>query len=101
MIKTKLFITAFALSLLFGSFSADARCTGCTTVGVVVDFDDPRTTYSAIVTYITWYTNAQGQHVHQVNYLTLTGTTMAYCQQQLNAVMASPGTSVVQFCQID
>jgi hypothetical protein len=93
----------FTISLLFGAVSAQAACTGCTAVGVSGpdDLDDPFATYSAVVSYITWHTNAQGRRYHQVNYLTLTGSTMAYCQQQLSAVTNSPGVSVVQFCQKD
>lgn len=93
----------FTFSLLLGAASAQAACTGCTAVGVGRDddFDDPSATYSAEVSYITWYTNENGQRTHRVNFLTLTGSTMAYCQQQLNAVLASPGVSVVQFCQKD
>ena len=93
----------FATSLLFGAVSAQAACSGCTAVGIAGpdDLDDPFATYSAEVKYITWHTNQHGQMVHRVNFLTLTGSTMAYCQQQLNAVLASPGVSVVQYCQKD
>ena len=93
----------FATSLLFGAVSAQAACSGCTAVGISGpdDLDDPFATYSAKVSYITWHTNHLGQTFHRVNFLTLTGSTMAYCQQQLNAVMASPGVSVVQYCQKD
>lgn len=92
----------FTISLLFGAASAQAACTGCTPIGPLdPDLDDPFATYSAVVSYITWHTNAQGRRYHQVNYLTLTGSTMAYCQQQLSAATNSPGVSVVQFCQKD
>ena len=102
--KSTMTLLLFLASLFLGITSAQAACTGCTPIGIGVgddDFDDPYATYSAVVTYITWHTNAQGQRYHRVNYLTLTGSTMVYCQQQLNAVMASPGTSVVQYCQQD
>jgi len=101
MIKSKISILLFALSMLLGAVSANAACSGCVLIGPVEEDFDPFATYSAIVTYITWHTNENGQHVHRVNYLTLTGSTMPYCQQQLTAVMNSPGTSVVQFCQKD
>lgn len=94
----------FVACLFLGFTSAQAACTGCTPIGIGVgddDFDDPTATYSAIVTYITWHTNAQGQRYHRVNYLTLTGSSMTYCQQQLNSVTASPNVSVVQYCQKD
>jgi|GEM_PF-2136743 len=102
--NSKITLLLFLASLFLGITTAQAACTGCTPIGIGVgddDLDDPYATYSAVVTYITWHTNAQGRRYHQVNYLTVTGSTMAYCQQQLNAVTASPGVSVVQYCQQD
>ncbi len=101
MIRSKISMILFTMSMLLGAFSANAICTGCVSVGPVEDDFDPAATYSAVVSYITWYTNENGQHTHRVNFLTLTGTTMAYCQQQLSAVMNSPGTTIVQFCHKD
>ena len=99
--KSKTSILLFTLSLLLGSLTANAACTGCVYVGPIDDDIDHLATYSAVVRYTTWHTNEHGQSYSRVNFLTLTGTSMAYCQQQLSAVMNSPGTSVVQFCQKD
>ncbi len=102
--KTKFKTGLFALSLLLGAVSAQAACNGCAPIGVGVgddDFDDPYATYSAVVKQYIWYTNSSGQRTGYWNYTTLTGTTMAYCQQQLSAVLGSPGTMLVQFCEKD
>lgn len=98
MIKSKISTFLFTLSLLLGALSAQAACSGCVVGVIKEDIIEPNATYSAIVSYTTWHTNEYGQTVHQVNFLTLTGSTMAYCQQQFNAVMNSPGTTAVQFC---
>ncbi len=98
---SKFSVLLFVTSLLLSASAAQAACTGCTPIGPVDIDRDPVYSYSAVVSYRTWYTNASGQHTSQINYLTLTGTTMAYCQQQLAAVTASPGVTVVQFCQAD
>jgi hypothetical protein len=91
----------FTGSLLLGAVSAQAACNGCVGTGPVdLDLDDIRS-YSAVVKYRVWYTNSNGQHTSRLEFLTLTGSTMAYCQQQLNAVLNSPGVSVVQHCQAD
>lgn len=91
----------FTGSLLLGAVSAQAACTGCVGTGPVdIDRDDIRS-YSAVVKYRIWFYNSSGQYTSQVQYLTLTGTTLAYCQQQLSAVLNSPGVSVVQYCQAD
>lgn len=101
MLKTKVLMAAVGASMLMGSFTANALCNGCVATGPIdVDLDDPRTTYSAVVKYRTWHSTGSGQ-TSQINYLTLTGSTMAYCQQQLSAVLNSPGVTVVQFCQAD
>ena len=102
MIKSKFTLALFVISMLLGGAAAQAACSTCVATGPV-DFepDDPRATYSAVVKYTTWAHNSSGQWTHTVNYLTLTGSTMAYCQQQLSAAMGTPGTSVVQHCQID
>ena len=100
MLRIKVLMAVFGVTMLLGTFTANALCTGCVSVQRH-DFDDPWTTYSGVVTYITWYTNEHGQHTHRVNYLTLTGDTMAYCQQQVNAALATPGTSLHQHCQAD
>ncbi len=104
MIKSKIKTGLFTMSLLLGAVSAQAACTGCVGIGIGVgddDFDDPFATYSAVVSYRIWYTNSAGQRTSRLNFLTLTGTTLAYCQQQLSAVTNSPGVTVVQFCQKD
>jgi len=91
----------FTGSVVLGAVSAQAACNGCVGTGPAdLDIDDARS-YSAVVKYRTWYINSNGHHTSQVNFLTLTGSTMAYCQQQLNAVTNSPGVTVVQYCQAD
>jgi hypothetical protein len=90
----------FTGSLLLGAASAQAACTGCVHTGPV-DIDPDIRSYSAVVKYRTWHYNSSGQYTSQVQYLTLTGSTMAYCQQQLASVTNSPGVTVVQFCQAD
>ncbi len=81
--------------------SVSARQNGY--VGVIKDPPPPPpgATYSATVKYTTWGYNSSGQYTSTVNYLTLTGTTMAYCQQQLNSVTNSPGVTVVQYCHMN
>lgn len=102
MIKSKFTLVLFVISMLLGGAAAQAACSTCVPTGPIEwEPDDPWATYSATVSYITWSYNRYGQYVHTVNYLTLTGDTMAYCQQQLSAATASPGVSVVQFCQKD
>ncbi len=99
--KSKLSVLLFTLSLLLGAVSAQAACTGCVATGPVdIDRDDIRS-YSAVVKYRIWVTTPSGTQTSQLQFLTLTGTTMAYCQQQLNAVTNSPNVTVVQFCQAD
>ena len=93
----KKIILVIALSSVIGSVLA----VPVGYIGKKIDRDPVGSTYSAQVKYTTWGYNSNGQYVSTLNFLTLTGTTMAYCQQQLSAVMASPGVSVVQFCQID
>ncbi len=102
MIKSKATLLLFTISMLLGAFSANAICSGCVFVGPAdPDFDDPAATYSAVVKQLIWYTNENGQQTTRWNYTTLTGRTLAYCQQQVSAVMASPNVSIVQFCQKD
>ena len=101
MIKTKLFMLAFAMSLVFGSFTASALCTGCTVIGVgpgddIIEYGS----FSARVRWTNPHYGPDGRY-YTYSYSTVTGTTMAYCQQQLNAVMANPNVSVVQYCQAD
>ncbi|WP_223789439.1 hypothetical protein [Marinicella meishanensis] len=91
----------FTGSLLLGAVSAQAACNGCVGTGPVdLDLDDIRS-YSAVVKYRVWFYNSNGQYTSQVQFLTLTGSTMAYCQQQLASVTNSPGVTVVQYCQAD
>lgn len=101
MIKSKITVLLFTMSMLLGAFSANAVCTGCTFEGPADDEIDMYGSFSAIVKQIIWYTNEYGQRTTRLNFTTLTGTTMTYCQQQLSAVMNSPGVTVVQFCQQD
>jgi hypothetical protein len=92
----------FAGSLLLGAVSAQAACSTCVATGPIIwEPDDPFATYSAVVKQRLWHQNSSGQWTSYDNYTTLTGDTMAYCQQQLNAVMGCPGVTVVQFCQKD
>ncbi len=93
----KLLVLVAFLTCLMGS----AMAVPFGHVAKIRDPDPVGSTYSATVKYTTWGTNGSGQYTSTVNYLTLTGTTMAYCQQQLNSVMASPGVTVVQFCHIN
>jgi ABC-type sugar transport system substrate-binding protein len=101
MTRVKLFAAVLALCLLAGSWTAEARCNGCSVGVIIIEPDDPFATYSAVVRSLQWRQNEQGQNTSYWQYTTLTGTTMAYCQQQLNAVLASPNVYVVQFCQQD
>ena len=95
--KKILFFTFAAITLSVGSFSAQAMCTGCTYVGPV-DVDlDYLYHWEARVKYQVWYTNASRQHTMRWDYLTLSGTTQTYCQNQLSSVVAS-GATVVQYC---
>lgn len=103
MIKSKIKTGLFVLSMLLGAVSAQAACSGCG-IGIGVgddDLDDPFATYSAVVKQYIWYNNSQGLRTGYWRYTTLTGSTLAYCQQQLSAVLGSPGTILVQFCQKD
>lgn len=102
MMKTKLFIVAFAMSLMFGTFSAQALCPGCTG-GVVVGPDDDIIEFGSFSVRVKWVDPHYGPdgRYYTYSYLTLTGTTMAYCQQQVNAVMAGGNVTVVQPCQAD
>lgn len=99
MIKAKLFMAAFAMSLLFGSFSANALCTGCTWEPIG-DFDIVYGSFSATVRWVDPHEGPDGRYF-TYRYSTLTGNTMASCQQQLSSVLASPGVSVVSGCQAD
>jgi hypothetical protein len=90
----------FTGSLLLGTVSAQAACSTCRPTGPVDwEPDDLFTTYSAVVKQIIQYQNAQGQWTSYWNYTTLTGTTQAYCEQQLSAALTNPNVIVVQFCE--
>lgn len=92
----------FASSLLLGAVCAHAACSTCVATGPVEwEPDDPARTYSAVVKQILWHQNASGLWTSYWNFTTLTGSTMAYCQQQLNAVLGNPNVIVVQYCQGD
>lgn len=101
--KAKLFLMAFAMTMVFGSFSANALCTECTGAGVGVGPGDDIIVYgsfSATVRSIDPHYGPDGRYL-TYSYYTVTGSTMAYCQQQLNAVMANPNVYVVYPCQAD
>lgn len=100
--KTKVFLAAFTLSLLFGSFTASAACSTCVPVGGLGP-DDDIIEFGSFSAKVRWTNPHQGPdgRYYTYSYTTLTGTTMAYCQQQLNAVLANPNVSVVQYCQAD
>jgi len=101
MSKAKLFLVVFTMCLFLGSFNANAMCPGCTSV--VEEKGDDIIVYGSFSARVKWIDVHYGPdgRLFTYSYLTLTGTTMAYCQQQLNAVLASPGVSVVQACQAD
>lgn len=102
MMKTKLFIVAFAMSLMFGTFSAQALCPGCTG-GVIAEPGDDIIEFGSFSARVKWVDPHYGPdgRYYTYRYLTLNGTTMAYCQQQVNAVMAGGNMTVVQPCQAD
>ena len=99
--KSKFSVLLFVISMILGASSAQAACNGCVFTGPIDIDRDPVYSYSAVVKYRIWVTNSAGQQTSQLQFLTLTGSTMAYCQQQLAAVTASPGVTVVQYCQAD
>ncbi len=101
MSKTKLFLMALAMTFSFGTFTANAACTGCTPIGIgpgddIIEFGS----FSATVRWVNPHEGPDGRY-YTYSYLTLTGTTMAYCQQQVNAVMGNGNVSVVSPCQAD
>ncbi len=98
---SKMSLLLFVACMLLGAVSAQAACNGCVATGPIDIDRDPVYSYSAVVKYRIWVINSSGQQTSQLQFLTLTGSTMAYCQQQLAAVTNSPGVTVVQFCQAD
>ncbi|MCX7553637.1 hypothetical protein OS175_07080 [Marinicella sp. S1101] len=103
MSKTKLFLMAFAMTLSFATFTADAACTGCTPIGIGVGPDDDIIEFGSFSATVRWVNPHEGPdgRYYTYSYLTLTGTTMAYCQQQVSAVMGNGNVSVVSPCQAD
>ncbi len=101
MSKIKLFLVVIAMTLSFGSFNANAACSDCVPIGVgpaddIIEYGS----FSAKVRWVNVQVGPDGR-TYTYSYLTLTGTTLAYCQQQVNAVMGNGNVSVVQPCQAD
>lgn len=95
--KFKLISVVF-WALLSGSFSANAICTGCTPGQGGLDPDlEYLYHYEAEVRYIAWYINESGLSATRWQYLTFSGTTLQYCQQQLNSVLDA-NVFVIRHC---
>lgn len=66
---------------------------------VVKDPGEPRGPWEARVRWVDVHTDPRSGMTYTFTYMTITGSTQQSCEQQLQAVIASPGVTVVQPCQ--
>jgi len=83
-------------ALLIGTISQSLAVPVGHVGGIIVD--DPRGSYTGIVRSVDPHAGPNGHMYYTYRYYTVTASTMASCQQQLNAMAASPNAYIYQHC---
>jgi hypothetical protein len=92
--------TAAAVLLGFSVMSAPATAVPVGWTGPVKEDPQPLGPWEARVRWLQggYYDSPMGPIYYQYTYMTITGSTQQYCQNQLASVAASGNVQVVEFC---